>query len=404
MAVTLFEKKQDCCGCGACANVCSQNAIAMVEDAYGFLYPQIDMAACIQCGACQKVCGYQDPPIKVKPTGCYAAAATEGDLLERSASGGVFAVLAKSLLNSGGVVYGAAMPLEGGRFTPKHIRINNLKELHLLQGSKYVQSDTGTTYSQAKEDLLSGKKVLYSGTPCQIAGLVKYLGKEYDNLLTMEVICHGVPSAKMFRDFIAVLERRYGGKITEFRFRYKKNGKSKYTAAELCEENGTKRQLVKNGYLLSYMHYFSKAYLFRSSCYNCPFATQARVADITVGDFWGFYQEHFDNDRFRDQTGISCMLVNTSRGRQAIADLGENLPRIGTEFEAIARHNEQLNKPSVCNKERDTILQMYRDSGYQAVDTHFRKTCKNEMLKQTLVDMIPQGIKRKIKRMIGRMG
>ena len=402
MAVTLFEKKQSCSGCGACMNACGQNAISMKEDEFGFRYPEINAALCIECGACKKVCGFQDPPAKEQPQACYAAVAREDAVLGRSSSGGVFAVLAKEMLAKGGVVYGVAMPLEADGFSPKHIRIAAEKELQLLQGSKYVQSDTGITFSQAREDLKAGKQVLYSGTPCQIAGLRRYLGKEYDNLLTVEIICHGVPSAKMFRDFIAVLEEAYGGRITDFAFRSKKKKQTKLVTLQLCKENRV-RQLVKGGHELSYMHYFAKGATFRDSCYQCPFATAQRVADLTLGDFWGFHQEYPKERRFVDGRGISCALANTPRGLQAINRLKEQLTYMNADPGKIARHNEQLTKPSACPKVRETILGCYQQGGYRAVDDHFRKTCKKEILLHTLTGIIPQGLKRGIKRAKGRM-
>ena len=403
MTVTLFTEKENCSGCGACMNACGQNAISMEEDEFGFRYPKIDADLCIRCGACTKACGFQDPPAKAQPQACYAAVAKEDALLERSSSGGVFAVLAQELLRRGGVVYGAAMPLENGCFAPKHIRIADEKELYLLQGSKYVQSDTGTTFSQAKEDLKAGKQVLYSGTPCQIAGLLKYLGKAYDNLLTVEVICHGVPSAKLFRDHVAALEEASGEKITEYAFRSKQKKQSMCTKMVFRDKNGAQRAQIQNGHQFSYMHYFLQGCTYRDSCYSCPFATSSRVADITLGDFWGFHQEYPQERRFVDRKGISCVLANTPRGWQTVENMQDRLAVMDAEFEKIARHNQQLTTPSACPKERETILRCYRDEGYRAVDGYFRRTCKKDILLHALKGLIPQGLKRQIKRGKGRL-
>lgn len=402
MAVTLFETKEKCCGCGACVNACGQKAISMEEDEFGFRYPAIDTEKCVDCGVCQQVCGYQNPPKKSCAVACYGATAKEKPLLERSASGGVFAVLAKEILSQGGIVYGAAMPLDQEGFVPRHIRISDAEALSLIQGSKYVQSDTGFTYTQAKKDLQLGKWVLYSGTPCQIAGLLKYLGKEYDNLLTAEVICHGVPSAKMFRDFIATQEETQGGKITEFAFRSKKKEQTKLATMQISRQDRIS-QLIKAGHELSYLHYFAKGAISRDSCYQCPFATAQRVADITLGDFWGFHEEYPQERCLVDGKGISCVLINTSKGERIFAAFRGQFFTLKTTFDKIALHNEQLKSPSKYAKDRDVILSHYRRSGYPAVEKHFQTFYKKERLAHILTGWVPQGIRRQIKRIKGQI-
>ena len=167
-SIVLFDDKKDCCGCGACMNVCPKNAIRMAEDEVGFVYPEIDQNLCVGCGACKKACGYQTQPLMQKSEAVYAAASNNDNFLRKSASGGAFAVLAENVLKKDGVVYGAALPLENGKLEPKHLRIDTVERLPELQGSKYVQSAIGDTYAQAQKDLLDGKRVLFSGTPCQI--------------------------------------------------------------------------------------------------------------------------------------------------------------------------------------------------------------------------------------------
>lgn len=399
MAVTLFTEKYHCSGCGACLNACGRNAITMQEDEFGFRYPVIDEGKCIGCGACQWVCGYQNLPEKKEAVACFGATAGEDAFLERSSSGGVFARLAKAVLNKGGIVYGAAMPLEQDGFTPKHMRVDDEKDLHFLQGSKYVQSDTGVTFSQAREDLKAGLQVLYSGTPCQIAGLRKFLSKEYDNLLTAEVICHGVPSAKMFRDFIKVTEENHGSRIKEFAFRSKKKQQS--MCAAMTFDNGEQEFL--SGHRLSYMHYFLNGLIYRDSCYRCPFATEKRVADITLGDFWGFHEEYPEEHRFADSRGISCVLIHTSRGATAFAGIQNQMTVLETDFEKIARHNAQLRHPTPYSRERDVILSDYRQSGYRAVEDRFQKNCPKERMLHRVIGWIPPGIRRQLKRMKGQI-
>lgn len=223
--IILFDDKKNCCACGACMNVCPKDAIRMEEDEYGFLYPQIDETKCVQCGACKKVCAYQNEQVKNAPIKCYAAVNKNKSELMKSASGGIFAAMATSVLKEGGVVFGAALDFEDGHAHPHHVAVRELSQLYRLQGSKYVQSAIENTYMEAKKELDSGKKVLFSGTPCQIAGLYGYLRKEYENLCTVDVICHGVPSARMFDDFLQnETKKRNAKSVKNYIFRDKKKG------------------------------------------------------------------------------------------------------------------------------------------------------------------------------------
>lgn len=246
-SIVLFDDKKDCCGCGACMNVCPKNAIRMAEDEVGFVYPEIDQNLCIGCGACKKACGYQMQPMMQKSEAVYAAASNDDNLLRKSASGGAFAVLAENVLKKGGVVYGAALPLESGKLEPKHLRIDTVERLPELQGSKYVQSAIGDTYAQAKKDLLDGKSVLFSGTPCQIAGLKQYLKKDYENLLTVDIICHGVPSKRFFQSFMEDYGKKLGGTITEFYFRDKSKGQGMITRSVYKDMTGENKEKVLIG-------------------------------------------------------------------------------------------------------------------------------------------------------------
>lgn len=404
MAVTLFQDKGNCCGCGACMNACSHKAISMVEDEYGFLYPQVDPTLCVECGICRQACGYQNSPLKRKPLMCYAAVAKDEALLCASSSGGVFPVISRKIMKSGGVVYGAAMPLEDAGFMPKHLGISQEKDLPLLQGSKYVQSDTSFTYRQVKADLQLGKPVLYSGTPCQIAGLLRYLGGEYDNLLTMEVICHGVPNAKMFRGFIAELEGNDQRKITGFTFRSKGKNGSKMLCVEYSGTADEQKKQLMGAEEYAYTYYFQQSCISRESCYSCPFAMGERVADLTIGDYWGFYQEHPEispRSFAGGGAGVSCVLANSGKGLRAIESCAAEFALIETRFSKICRHNEQLRKPCKLCGERENLMRIYREMGYSGLESHFQRTCKKERLLLRIAGMIPSGIRRNIRRAAG---
>lgn len=326
-SIVLFDDKKDCCGCGACMNVCPKNAIRMAEDEVGFVYPEIDQNLCIGCGACKKACGYQMQPMMQKSEAVYAAASNDDNLLRKSASGGAFAVLAENVLKKGGVVYGAALPLENGKLEPKHLRIDTVERLTELQGSKYVQSAIGDTYAQAKKDLLDGKSVLFSGTPCQIAGLKQYLKKDYENLLTVDIICHGVPSKRFFQSFMEDYGKKLGGTITEFYFRDKSKGQGMITRSVYKNKNGEQQEKIIVGNLLSYFNFFLRSFTYRKNCYSCPFASEKRVGDLTLGDFWGFHEEYPSYDEkqgLSNGKGVSCILVNLQKMAETLVWVQEN--------------------------------------------------------------------------------
>ena len=217
----LFENKKDCCACGACLNICPKEAISLKQDEYGFLYPEIDEYLCIRCELCKKVCAFQNVEEDNVPISTFAAISKNRNQAKNSASGGIFAAIAQYVINNNGIVYGAAFD---DSWNVKHIGIEHIEDLIKLQGSKYTQSNTDTTFIEVKKMLALGKQVLYSGTPCQIAGLKKYLGKDYTNLITIDIICHGVPSNKMFKDYLSYLEAKNNAKIQNFKFRDKKTG------------------------------------------------------------------------------------------------------------------------------------------------------------------------------------
>lgn len=404
--IVLYLDKKDCCGCGACMNACPKSAIKMCEDEHGFVYPVIDDDLCVGCGVCEKACVYQNDPDLHAPVHIYAAAARDDSVVTRSASGGTFAVIAEKVLSGGGAVYGCALVFENGRLEPRHVRIDSVEDIRLLQGSKYVQSEISGTYKQAKQDLIVGKSVLFTGAPCQIAGLKQYLANDYDNLLTVEIICHGVPSKKLFQEFMDFYEKKLGGKITAFYFRDKSKGHGMVSRCVCEDPAGNEKENVKNGNLLAYIFFFLKSYTYRINCYNCPFARPERAADITLGDYWGFHEEYpqyRESHGLSNGRGISCVLVNSEKGKRMWDTCQDQLISMPSEFEKIARHNDQLRKPSKYDQKREVILQIFNTEGYSGVDKFFRKNFKQDIAKQTIACMVPKDLKRLVKKLIGRL-
>jgi Fe-S-cluster-containing hydrogenase component 2 len=278
----LFERKQDCCGCGACASICPKQAITMKPDADGFTYPVLDDSACVDCGLCVTTCAFQNVPVTADgPLATYAAVNKDAEALSRSSSGGVFAALASLVFEKSGVVFGCAF---NDDLEPEHICIDNPADVARLQGSKYVQSDVKNTYAEAKKSLQVGRCVLYTGTPCQIAGLKAYLGRDYDSLITADLVCHGVPSTAFFKGYIAWLEYKRGGKVAAYRFRDKTEGSMSCGVGKVVFRKGGMNwdNMVYSPFHY-YYQYFLSGDICRESCYTCKYAGGNRQGDFTMG-------------------------------------------------------------------------------------------------------------------------
>lgn len=298
-------------------NICSKGAIAFKEDESGFLYPYINEKLCINCGMCQKVCGFKnEEKPEYTPKKVYAAYNKNPQLNKTGSSGGIFFQLAADILSKGGVVYGAAF--DDG-FVVCHKRVDDKNNIKILQGSKYVQSRLEDTFKLVKNDLDNKIKVLFSGTGCQIDGLKRYLGRPYDNLITIDIICRGVPSAKMFEDYKSFLKSKYGGNITSVNFRRKKL-KGEIQDIEVIFDNGK----VYNEYpdFDVFRSFYGKKLSLRPSCYECKYACSQRSGDITIGDFWGIEKTL---PQFKSPYGTSLLLANTQKGKDILESISEDI-------------------------------------------------------------------------------
>ena len=332
--------KQDCCGCHACVSVCARQCITMQEDNEGFLYPVVDASTCTDCGLCEKVCPVINQDEPRKPLKVYAAKNRIEEIRRQSSSGGIFTPLAESVIREGGVVFGAKFDKD---WNVVHAWTDTIEGIADFRGSKYVQSTIGDAYREAREFLKQGRKVLFSGTPCQIAGLRKFLRKEYDNLLTLDVVCHGVPSPLVWRKYLEETREKLRAKhdagkntvssslmdlpvITGISFRDKTHGWKKfgfrlrYAASKAAgnsvsaSANGSECTLLQPFPENVFMKGFLSNFYLRPSCYACSVRTGKSGSDITIADFWGVqnYYPEFDDDR-----GVNLVLVNTDKGRMA---------------------------------------------------------------------------------------
>ena len=346
----MFIEKNICCGCGACVNVCPQNCINMVIDYEGFSYPKIDKNNCINCGLCKSKC----PAIKINNKkeimpNAYAVKAKDLELRFVSSSGGAFSIIADYVLKNRGVVCGAAITSDCK--SVEHIIIDKKNDLYKLRSSKYAQSNIGLVYRQINSLLKSDRIVLFSGTPCQIEGLNSFLGKKYDNLITTEIICHGVPSPELFKKYISWQELRKGAKIINVNFRHKKLGWYNYISRF---ENSNHKIFFSTLREEPFMQMYLRNYCIRPSCYNCYSKNFKPRADFTLGDFWGVKEIM---PEFYDDKGVSLILVHNDKAKNIFENIKNEIEFKETDCMAAIKYNICMLKSVKKPKERDTFFE-----------------------------------------------
>ncbi len=309
-----------CCGCTACMNACPAQCIVMRRDREGFDYPVANPDRCIGCGKCEKVCPVLNPR---EPSGpVEALAARKGEFMEGSSSGGVFPALASGVIKEGGVVYGAVV---NNDMTIGHADAEDMSGVERMRGSKYVQSDLYGTFDEVKYHLREGRRVMFTGTPCQIAGLNSYLGKEYEGLLTVDFACHGVPSPGLWEKYVRALEKAHGGKMTSVRFRDKAKSWMHYDFSCSFEGGGKScRPYMKD----PYMALFVQDMTLRPSCYSCSSRGGRSGSDLTLADLWNVAEAAAG---MNDDRGVSLVMVNTEKGRAAVAEAELDAVMVGPE-------------------------------------------------------------------------
>jgi coenzyme F420-reducing hydrogenase beta subunit len=330
--ITLHNK-QDCCGCSACYSACPNGCITMSEDGEGFFYPHIVADQCTDCGLCVNVCPFVNPRLGIHPRGVYAAKNKNEATRVASSSGGVFSLFADSVLESDGVVFGAAFD---ANFEIVHIGVSSKVDLHLLRGSKYVQSRIGNSYREAKQHLQNGRIVLFTGTPCQVAGLKGFLKTDYDNLICIDIVCHGVPSLRVFKKYLFDLQQSHGGKVSQISFRNKSLGWKLYSVA-VCFDNNTEYRCSwrSDNFMTAFLSNLS----IRPSCTACKTKGLSSGSDITMADYWGVGSRfpHFDDDM-----GASLVLINSSKGQALFNRLSDHMDSMVSDLEHATEYNPYL--------------------------------------------------------------
>lgn len=360
-----------CNGCHACFSVCPVRAISMKSDSEGFLRPVIDYDICTGCGKCESVCPVLHPPIlpDADPV-AFACKNTNEDIRLKSSSGGVFTVLAESIIDRGGVVFGARFDSD---FSVFHGWADTKEGLESFRGSKYVQSTIGNAFIECKKFLEDGRTVLFSGTPCQIGGLKAFLGKEYDNLYTVDIICHGVPSPLLWEKYCDFRKSTAKEDIREVSFRFKSTGWKNYSVKMDFWDSTSYESSFRND---PYMKMFLKDVALRNSCYNCVFKGARRVSDITLADFWGVQNCMPDED---DDKGTSLVLVHSKKGKDLFEKESE-LEKIHVDVLEVLQYNKaalvSVNQP----KERNLFFIDLVNMDFSVVIKKYGKDCFHKKL------------------------
>lgn len=380
----------DCYGCGACEQICGHGALLLKPDSEGFLYPEIDANKCTNCGLCEKVC-----PIDIFPEGNVKktiAAQYQDPSLMDSASGGMFKAIADYVIANNGYVAGCVFD---EAFNAVHMLSSSKEDIVRMQGSKYVQSKIGDVYKQIRQKLRSDILVLFSGTPCQVAGLKKFLMKDYDNLITIDLICHGVPSPSLLQNYLDSTYRKSNNEVVDFKFRNKrKNGWRSQGSVTTCN-NGKIKEKRTSPYTDSYYYYYYLANdVSRICCYSCKYSTTNRISDITIGDYWNI--QNILND-FNYKNGASVALINTDKGQRIIDAIANRLNQRETTLQDAVSANGNLQEPSKMPETRNLIYKQIEREGYEAVA---KKECHFQYIKPAIIRWLPSSLKKYIKKLI----
>lgn len=356
-----------CTGCGACLAICPVGCISMKEDEEGFRYPFIEKTKCINCKKCIAACPSLNNIKKRRPQLALGGISIDGSIFDNAASGGAFGQLSKKVLEGGGVVYGCKFD---ANFQAEISRVSDLRDLSSIQGSKYVASDSLNSFKQVESDLRQGIRVLYGALPCQVAGLLSYLGGSKEGLTTVDLICHGTPSGLFFREYLRYKELTAGKVISiKFRNKYGRHRKS-YCGLLAIKTKGSVKASEIDWLIDSYYGAFMRKLNYRPSCYRCPYASQSRVSDLTLGDCWGL---HFKNAAIETAEGSSLIICNTDKGKHLVQEI-DSLTVETVSYRDAVNNNEQLNNPSSRPAERDIVYKLLNSQGYGAFEKWYQNT------------------------------
>lgn len=375
----LFNTLEECCGCSACADACPKNAIQM-KSLDGFLYPEVDGEKCVDCGLCERTCVFKKK--KKHGSNCiqaYAFRALDLDVLMASSSGGAFTLLSDDVLEQGGVVYGALFDV-GMRVC--HQRAETIHQRNAMRGSKYIQSDVTGIYRQVQDDLVLGRKVLFTGTPCQVAGLKAFLGRDSENLICVDVICHGVPNPKVWKQFVEYIEKKYGKKLKDYSFRNKAVSWKKYSAKLTFEDGSIENHNDITG---SFIELFRYDVCMRPACTHCRYSSTNREGDITIGDFWGVEDVLPEVDT---TGGISAVMIRSDKGMQLLSRIKERAKLWQCQESQIMVRQPNMSRPSQFSNKAEVFQADWKKSEFETVLKKYTRIGVNRRVKDFIKSII----------------
>ena len=389
-----LAKREQCTGCGACMEICPKEAIIFQPDEEGFPSPVIDNEKCVRCGLCEQTCPALHAPAAHPIQAAYAAQILDADALKESTSGGVFTALAREIFRRGGVVYGCVWDID---YNAVVCKAENEAEMKPMRGSKYVWSWAGDTFPEIKQYLEAGRTVLFTGLPCQAAGLKNYLRKDYENLYLAAFFCGGSPSPFAFHEYLKTITRDVSLEQLDLKFRDKEKHGVGVHITYNASNGRTDQTYIQNPF---YFGFYSKVFL-RAPCYHCAYRYENRLEDITFGDYWGIGNYHAE---FNVRDGVSCVLVNTDKGAELLDSVKDGLQLSETKAESIAAGNNL----SLGNKHKEFPVPVFRDaffetlrrSGWRVAERKYllNKTRLKLWVKQKLPARYVSGIKKLMRR------
>lgn len=388
-------KPEECCGCFVCADSCLAGCIHTVENPDGFIHPKLDNKKCLNCGACLKVCPALEYGQGVRAANVIAAHCLDTEQRSKGSSGGIFGMLAKQVIEKGGKVWGAAFD---GKLQLKHVEVSSLEELEKVYKSKYLQSDTTGIWKVIKNDLDNGVYTLFSGTPCQCRALKNFLKKEYTHLVMVDIFCHGVPSQKLFNDYLKDYETEHGEHVVDFTFRYKlTNFQYDRGCCIRTEKNGKSGEKRGLYYRFPFYYAYYKGLIYRESCLRCRWANVNRVGDISLGDFWRI-------EKFINVKGVGCsaILLNTPKGKELFNSVKEKLHWCVLPLYTVVDNNECLQKSSTRHEMRESFFEDYRIHGFGYVKKKYMMPTRKYGLLKDIYFSLPPSIRKGLRKWLAK--